>query len=84
MRGNRLKDSGAVRHHIQIVEPNGTEASRRKIGGTPSIAALGVIGKMLPAIDFDDQSCIIADEIDDVGAYRNLPAKMRSPQTMSA
>jgi hypothetical protein len=84
MRGNRLKDAGAVRHHIQIAEPKGAETSRRKIGGTPRIVALGVIGKMLSAIDFDDQSRIMADEIDDVGAYRDLPAKMRSPQTMSA
>jgi len=39
---------------------------------------------MLPAVDFDNQSVIAANEIDDVWADGRLPLKFVSAETMGA
>jgi hypothetical protein len=44
-----------------------------------NLAARGIVvglPRVLPTIDFDDELCVDADEIDDVARNRNLAAKL--------
>ena len=47
------------------------------------LVLLGSVG-MLPAIEFDDQTCREADEIDDIIAYGRLPAKLETINSLIA
>jgi hypothetical protein len=48
------------------------------------IALFGIISEMLPAIEFDDETCRVAHEVSDVAVDRDLTAKARAKQAMAA
>jgi hypothetical protein len=51
---------------------------------TSRIFSLGLVGKMLSAIEFDDQLCRLTHEIGDEVAYRNLTSEAGPVQPMIA
>jgi hypothetical protein len=60
-------------HHIVVPEAQHTKTLGFQEGRPGRIAR--EIGRMLPAIHFDDQHVTIAQEIRDVAADRRLPAE---------
>jgi hypothetical protein len=75
---NGFQDSRKI--PIDIAIP---ETKNQKAGAAETIVAPHVIGSMglkimLASVDFDDETILQADKIDDVAVPRGLPAKMKS------
>jgi hypothetical protein len=72
----------SIHHDIKIAETQNTISPCSEKGVAPNIALEIPIVKMLPTIDFDDQTELVRDEIDDIGAARRLASEARAFESM--
>jgi len=70
----RIEQRLFIRNPDHAIAPRGQPSFALSVAGRDNIQAMDA------AIDLDDQPRTVADEIDQVGAKRGLPAKMRSAQ----
>src|ERR1700722_3816920 len=78
---NRLQNPVAIPQHLVVPEPKDFPALAFQIGVSGLIArALSV----LRALGFDDQLSANAQKVDNVGADRDLPAKLESAEATIA
>jgi hypothetical protein len=61
-----LENADAICPHVVIAEAKNQEASGLNHSGTSRIGALGLIRKMLSAIELDHQLCGMTHEVGDV------------------
>jgi hypothetical protein len=81
MRQNCLQDTFAILQHLVVPEPKDFPALAFQIGVTNIVARAFCV---LRAVSFDDQLSANAKKVDNVGADRNLPAKLNAIQTTVA
>jgi hypothetical protein len=72
---NSFNNTFQIRHHLFIGEPQNVETFRDKKGVTILIGSLPFFEVMRLAVKLDDDLCRHANEVGDVIADRNLPAK---------
>ena len=81
MRQNRLQNAFAILQHLVVPEAKHVPPLVRQISVTDIVAkAFGV----LRTVGFDDQLSANAKKVDNVGADRNLSAKLESAQATIA
>jgi hypothetical protein len=83
-RGNYFQDAQPVGHHVVVIEPKDAKAFVHKERISPGISPCVFVFEVLPAIDFNDELCIVTDEINNVWAYRGLTTKARAAHAMGA
>jgi hypothetical protein len=71
-------------HDVVVVEPKHAIAAASQVFVAPCVTFLIFILEMLRAIDLDDQSCIVTNEIHDERSDRRLSSKACAIETMSA
>ncbi len=82
-RYNRFQNPLPVAHDVMIVEAQNTEAFAGKISFSPCIAQLFFRFEMLSAIDLDNKTSSVTDEVHDVWPDWRLTTKTRSVHAMS-
>ena len=75
---NQFKHAVDVSEHVVIPEAQYAIALRLEKPRSLRVAPRLLV--VLPAVDFDDQTCVMADEINDIATEVNLATKMRSFQ----
>jgi hypothetical protein len=75
----RIDSSTPTRILQDIIVPITQDSVARILEPLIALQVLGAV-RMLPAIDLHDESLLVANEIDDVGADRSLPPKFDSIQ----
>jgi hypothetical protein len=83
-RRNCLEHTIPVCHHVVIIEAQDTKTLVSEITVAACVALLLVRLKMLTAVQFDNQLCLMAEEINDVGAHRRLPSEACATEPVSA
>jgi hypothetical protein len=76
-----LQNSGPVAEHFRVPEPKNAVTFRAQ----PLVPLLIThrLDRVLPAIDFDNQSMLLTYEVDDERTDRYLPSKTQPGETMS-
>jgi hypothetical protein len=79
-----FQDAQSVGHDVVVVEAKNPEAFSRQERVSACIAPCVLFFEVLTAINFDDQFCIVADEINNIWAYWSLTPKARATHAMGA
>src|SRR6185437_14382629 len=70
-----------IRQHVIVPEPHNTTAARFQPARPPCVVILKY--RMLATIDFDDELCRGAEEVDDVGSDRLLPTEAEAVELLA-
>ena len=73
-----------IRHDLVIVEPQHVIALRYKKGAPPCVVLHLFRLKMLPAVDLDDKTRLVTDEINAEWSDRSLSSKARAAKPVRA
>lgn len=73
-----LKYPADIVHDLTVPKSKNLDAGRLKVFGSLAIIVASIIRSMSAAIQFDDEFCAQAAEINDVGPQGLLPAKFQA------
>jgi hypothetical protein len=82
--GNRLKDACGIFHHIEIAETKDFETLGFDYSRTRCVRLFGLVGEMLPAVEFDHEHGGVTYEIGDEILDRDLAAEAGAIQSVIA
>lgn len=79
-----FQNAAAIGHDVAIVETQNAKALIGEKCRAARVGAFLISGKMLSAIEFDNEMRGMTDKINDEGSYRDLALKAGAVQAMSA
>jgi hypothetical protein len=82
--GNCFDDAAAVYHHVVIAEAKHLEAFCFNRGRALRIGPFAFIGKMLAAVEFNDELRGVTNEIGNISLDRDLPAEACTVQPIAS